>query len=178
MRSIFKCLTVVLLVTFAAACSNPHQDALDNIKKAEEITFSETGLVNPDHVDELIAAYESFTNEFPADTLSPDFLFKAGDVAMNTNRSNKAIKLYDRIISEYNEYRKAPEALFLKGYVYENNLGRLDKAEAIYKEFLAKYPDNEFADDAEVSLKYLGKSPEELIEIFQKENAEKQGQEL
>jgi tetratricopeptide (TPR) repeat protein len=62
--------------------------------------------------------------------------------------------------------------LFLKGYVYENNLGRLDKAKAIYEEFLQKYPDNDFADDAEVSLKYLGKSPEELIEIFQRKAGE------
>jgi TolA-binding protein len=130
--------------------------------------------VNAEFVDDLIAAYESFATEFPADTLAADYLFKAGDVVMNTNRSNKAIQLYDRIINDYSDYRKAPEALFLKGYVYENNLGRLDKAKAIYEEFLAKFPDNEFADDAEVSLKYLGKSPEELIEIFQKENAAKQ----
>lgn len=178
MRGIFRSFTVIALIAVAAACSNPQQDALDNIKAVEKSTFSESGLVNTEYVDDLIAAYESYANEFSTDTLAPDYLFKAGDVAMNTNRSNKAIRLYDRIITEYNTYHKAPEALFLKGYVYENNLGRLDKAKEIYEEFLAKYPENEFADDAEVSLKYLGKSPEELIEIFQKENAEKQGQEL
>lgn len=170
MRSILKCLTAIVFVAFATACSNPHQDALDKIKKVEKDTFSENGLVQAENVDELIAAYENFANDFPTDSLSPDFLFKAGDVAMNTNRSNKAISLYKRIINEYGDYKKAPEALFLQAYVYENNLGRLDKAKAIYEAFLTKYPDNDFADDAEVSLKYLGKSPEELIEIFQKEN--------
>jgi len=173
MKSFFNGLMAAALIVMVASCSTPQQDALDNINEMEKNTFSENGLVNTENVDDLIAVYESFANDFPADTLSPDFLFKAGDVAMNTNRSNKAIKLYDRIINEYNGYHKAPEALFLKGYVYENNLGRLDKAKAIYEEFLTKYPDNEFADDAEVSLKYLGKSPEELIEIFQKENAAK-----
>lgn len=177
MRSILKYLSFVMAFAIAASCSNPHQDALENIKEVENKTFSESGLVNAEFVDDLIAAYENFAGEFPQDTLAPDYLFKAGDVAMNTNRSNKAIRLYDRIINEYSDYRKAPEALFLKGYVYENNLGRLDKAKAIYEEFLARHPDNEFADDAEVSLKYLGKSPEELIEIFQKENAEKQADE-
>ncbi len=93
---------------------------------------------------------------------------------MNSNRSNKAINLYDQIISEFNNYPKAPEALFLKGYVYENNLGRLDKAKVIYEEFLTKYPENEFADDAEVCLRYLGKSPEELIEIFQNQSNQTQ----
>ena len=92
---------------------------------------------------------------------------------MNTGRATQAINIYSRIVEQYPDYSKAPEALFLQGYVYENNLGRLDKAKAIYEEFLAKYPDNDFADDAEVSLKYLGKTPEELIEIFQ-QNAEYQ----
>lgn len=177
MKSIFKCLTVAAVVVITASCNNPHQNALNNIQDVESKTFSESGMVNAEFVDDLIAAYESFAQEFPKDTLAPDYLFKAGDVAMNTNRSNKAIQLYDRIINDYSDYRKAPEALFLKGYVYENNLGRLDKAKVIYEEFLAKHPNNEFADDAEVSLKYLGKSPEELIEIFQKENAEKQANE-
>jgi TolA-binding protein len=92
---------------------------------------------------------------------------------MNTNRSMEAIKFYDRILTDFPDYRKAPEALFLKGYVYENNLGRLDKAKEIYETFMAKYPENEFADDAKVSLQYLGKSPEELIEIFQKSDSTK-----
>jgi TolA-binding protein len=91
---------------------------------------------------------------------------------MNTNRSRQAIRYYDRIITDYPGYKKTPEAMFLKGYVYENNLGRLDKAKEIYEAFLELYPDNEFADDAEVSLRFLGKSPEELIEIFQKEQGE------
>lgn len=177
MRSILKLFAMVALVATVAACQSPRQDSLAKIKEAEQSTFSESGLVDPAHVDELINAYESFADQFPDDSLAPEYLFKAGDVAMNTNRSNKAILLYDRILTNYADYRKAPEALFLKGYVYENNLGRLDKAEKIYREFLDKYPDNEFADDAEVSLRYLGKSPEELIEIFQKESEKKKGQE-
>jgi len=38
----------------------------------------------------------------------------------------------------------------------------------LYREFLQKYPNHEFADDAELSLKNLGKTPEELLEQFQK----------
>lgn len=177
MRSIFKCLAPFLVVLMIVSCQSPRQDSLEKINEMESLAFSESGLVNAGHVDELIQTYQEFANEFPEDSLAPEYLFKAGDVAMHTNRSNKAILLYDRIINEYSNYRKAPEALFLKGYVFENNLGRLDRAEAIYKEFLEKYPDNEFADDAEVSLKYLGKTPEELIEIFQQENAAKQAEE-
>ena len=174
MKRIFAGTAIVCLVLMMASCGSPRSEKLQEIKDIESTTFSESGLIDAKGVDALIAAYESFANDFPTDSLAPDYLFKAGDVAMNTNRSNKAIELYDRIITNFGSYHKAPEALFLKGYVYENNLGRLDKAQAIYEEFLEKYPDNEFADDAEVSLKYLGKSPEELIEIFQQENAAKE----
>ncbi len=156
------------------ACQSPRQDTIENIKITEQDVFSENGMIDRNRVDELIEIYVAFADEFPKDTLAPAYLFKAGDIAMNTNRSRQAIRAYDRIITDYPDYRKTPEALFLKGYVYENNLGRLDKAKEIYEAFLVLYPDNEFADDAEVSLKFLGKSPEELIEIFQQGEAKEE----
>lgn len=163
----FLLLTASLILVLFNACQSPRQDAIENIKTTEQEIFSENGMIDRNRVDELIETYVGFADEFPQDTLAPEYLFKAGDIAMNTNRSRQAIRSYDRIITDYPDYRKTPEALFLKGYVYENNLGRLDKAKEIYEAFLVLYPENEFADDAEVSLKFLGKSPEELIEIFQ-----------
>lgn len=162
----FLIFTTMVLVIISS-CKSPQQKAIDKIAGLENELFSEDGKLDPNRVEELISAYLSFVDSYPADTMAAFYLFKAGDVTMNTGRANQAIKFYSRILEQYPNYSKAPEALFLQGYVYENNLGRLDKAKAIYEEFLAKYPDNDFADDAEVSLKYLGKSPEELIEIFQ-----------
>lgn len=43
-------------------------------------------------------------------------------------------------------------------------------AEKYYKLFLEKYPNNDFTDDAEISLKNLGKTPEQLIEEFEEMN--------
>ncbi len=62
--------------------------------------------------------------------------------------------------------------MYLKAYVYENYLGDLEHAKMIYIEFLEKYPDNEFADDAEISIQNLGKSPEELIRQFEEQQAQ------
>jgi tetratricopeptide (TPR) repeat protein len=162
-------LSALLLIT---ACKSQRQKALDSITIIEQEAFTESGMIDPQMVNNLTQAYIDFADQFPEDSLAPEYIFKAGDIFMNTNRSNNAIKMYNRIIEDYSDYRKSPEALFLKGYVYENNLGRLDQARAIYEEFLGKYPDNDFAKDAEISLKYLGKSPEELIEIFQQMNEE------
>jgi tetratricopeptide (TPR) repeat protein len=165
-KNIFP-ITLLLLVAMVIGCKDSHRDAIDQIKKTETEVFDKNGMIDQARIDELIDVYISFSDSYPQDSLAADYLFKAADVAMTTSRSNQAITLYQRIREEYPHYRKVPEALFLEGYVYENYLGRLDKAKALYEEFLEKYPDNDFADDAEVSLKYLGKSPEELIELFQ-----------
>ena len=165
-KNIFP-ITLLLLLVMIIGCKDSHRDALDQIKKTEAEVFDKNGMIDHDRIDELIETYLGYANSYPQDSLAADYIFKAADVAMTTNRSNQAITLYQRIIEEYPNYRKVPEALFLEAYVYENYLGRLDKAKALYEEFLEKYPDNDFADDAEISLKYLGKSPEELIELFQ-----------
>ncbi|NLO50196.1 MAG: tetratricopeptide repeat protein [Bacteroidales bacterium] len=165
-KNIFP-IALLLLLVVMIACQNSGRQAIEQIKKTEASVFDENGMIDPARVDELIGVYISFADNYPQDSLSPGYLFKAADVAMTTNRSNQAITLYQRIREEYPDYRKVPEALFLEGYVFENYLGRLDKAKAIYEDFLEKYPDNDFAKDAEISLKYLGKSPEELTEIFQ-----------
>jgi tetratricopeptide (TPR) repeat protein len=165
-KNIFP-ITLLLLLVMVIGCKDSHRDAIDQIKKIEAEVFDKNGMIDHDRIDELIETYLGYANSYPQDSLAADYIFKAADVAMTTNRSNQAITLYQRIREEYPNYRKVPEALFLEAYVYENYLGRLDKAKALYEEFLEKYPDNDFADDAEISLKYLGKSPEELIELFQ-----------
>lgn len=173
MKRYFQIVLIATMVVAFAACESARTKTIKNIEKTETEVFAENGTLNSDKVNDLIAVYVAFAEKFPGDSLAPSYIFKAGDIAMNTNRSMEAIKFYDRILTDFPNYRKAPEALFLKGYVYENNLGRLDKAKEIYEAFITKYPDNEFTDDAKVSLQYLGKSPEELIEIFQKADSTK-----
>ncbi len=174
MKRHFKVFMFATVLLAVAACQSERTKAIKNIGKTETEVFGENGALNRDRVNDLITVYVAFADKFPTDSLAPSYIFKAGDIAMNTNRSMEAIKFYDRILSDFPDYRKAPEALFLKGYVYENNLGRLDKAKEIYEAFITKYPTNEFADDAEISLKYLGKSPEELIQMFQKSDSTNQ----
>jgi outer membrane protein assembly factor BamD (BamD/ComL family) len=158
---------LLMLGSVLMSCQSQREKDLKAVRQSENELFSEGGMVDRTRVAPLLDKYVQFADNYPDDTLAPAFLFKAGDMAMNTNRSVQAIQFYNRIIEEYPDYPKVPEAMFLKGYVYENNLGRLDKAQEIYEEFIARFPDNDFADDAKVSLQYLGKSPEELIEIFQ-----------
>ena len=158
------------------ACTSPKDKSKAEIKGMEDSLFSnETKMVDRTKARELIQLYTEFADNFPDDQEAPGMLFKAGDMAMNLNMANQAIDIFDRIMANYPDFDKAPQCLFLKAYVYENDLRDLDMAKKLYEEFLEKYPDDEFADDAQISIQNLGKSPEELIREFE-EKAKAQGE--
>jgi tetratricopeptide (TPR) repeat protein len=165
-------LLFVLLTVSAVAiqCSkDPKAKILDLEKKmaSEDFTLDEKGM---QVAHELVAAYLDFAGKFKESPEAPDFLYRAADLSLNINKAKQSLDLYNQIIYQYPEYKKVPECLFLMGYIYENNFQELGKAKEIYEQFLAKYPNHDFADDARVSIENLGKSPEELIRMFEEKN--------
>lgn len=102
-----------------------------------------------------------------------DVLLKAAGLAKTIENPQKAIELYTKVAEGMPQHKKAPTALFMIGFVQENDLNDLNKAKSTYETFLQRYPnDPDFTDDAQNALKMLGKSPDEIIREF-----EKQGQE-
>ena len=100
-----------------------------------------------------------------------DLLLKAAGLAKTIENPQKAVELYSKLAEGMPQHPKAPTALFMLGFVYENDLGDLAKAKSVYESFLQKYPnDADFADDAQTALKMLGKSPEEIIREFEQQN--------
>lgn len=166
-------LVPAMLIT---ACSSPGDNLKSSIKAMEDSLFAdETKMIDRQKARDLIKLYVQFADENPEDKDTPATLFKAGDLSMNLNMPRQAIQLFDRIMANYPDFEKAPQCLFLKGYIFENDLKDLKMAKQIYEEFLVKYPDDEFADDAQISIQNLGKSPEELIREFE-EKAKQQEQ--
>jgi tetratricopeptide (TPR) repeat protein len=93
-----------------------------------------------------------------------DLLLKAAGLAKTIELPEKSLELYQRVVQTQAKHPKAPTALFMSGFVYENDLNDLKKAKAVYEQFLREYPnDPDFADDAKMALQMLGKSPEEII---------------
>lgn len=99
-----------------------------------------------------------------------DVLLKAAGLAKTVENPQKAIELYSKIADGLPQHKKAPTALFMIGFVQENDLGDMGKAKATYESFLQKYPnDPDFADDAQNAIKMLGKSPDDIIKEFEKQ---------
>ena len=166
----------IISVLFFACSSSPEDEAKSKINELESNLFSsEDMVVNRKQASELVNAYIDYADKFPDDTLTPEYIFKAADICMNILNPSKAIWFFDRIIREYPNYKKVPESMFLKAYVYDNNMQSYDLARKLYTEFMEKYPDNEFADDAKVSIQNLGKTPEEIImEIEERAKAQQE----
>ena len=154
------------------SCNNePKQVTMSDIKELEDELFnSSMSIPNPEKAQTLVNMYIDYANNNPQDTISPNLLFKAADISMNFRAPVKSIALFNRIINEYPDYKNVHTAMFLKGFVYEDQLKDFSNARKSYMEFLDRYPNSDFADDARVSLQHLGKSPEELIKEFENNN--------
>jgi outer membrane protein assembly factor BamD (BamD/ComL family) len=168
----------VLLFTIAfllssCAGSGERSDKKDidldaSIKKLEnELYSSDQTKFDRQKAGLLIDLYTEYADTYPDDTAAPAYLYKASDLSMNLRQPVETIALFNRILDKYPDYEKSPTVLFLKAFVYEDQMNDLNRARQYYELFLEKYPNNEFADDAKVSLKNLGKTPEQLIKEFE-----------
>lgn len=170
MKRIKNTIIILAAITFMAACTAGSERDASEIAAAEDALFSEDkGITDKSKAIELVDMYVAYADNYPEDSMAAEYLFKGAEFCLSMELGQRSIDLYDRVILEYPDFRKAPECLFLKGYVYENYLGNLEEARMIYELFLQKYPDNDFADDARISIENLGKSPEELIKQFEEQ---------
>jgi len=78
---------------------------------------------------------------------------------LEANKNYKeTLAIYDYILAHPDDFSKAPAALFLKGFTYDEYLKNYDEAKKYYTDFLEKYPEDKYAESAKSSLKNLGKT--------------------
>ncbi|MBR9831159.1 tetratricopeptide repeat protein [Acidiluteibacter ferrifornacis] len=143
------------------------------VNEFESKVFQNDSSMDITNANLLIEGYVKYANEYPEDSESATFVFKAAEVSLGLNQGTTALALYTKVYEDYPEFEKRPYSLFLQAFINENNLGKLEEARVIYEKFIADYPDHPMADDAQYSLDNLGKSPDELIKEF--EAKQKQG---
>jgi TolA-binding protein len=169
-KSILIVLGLILMSVLLVQCSNDQKTRIVNLEKqiaSEKFVFDQKGM---EVAGELARAYVDFADAHKDSPETPAYLYKAADLMLNLNKSKESLDLYNRIIYQYPDYEKAPECLFLMAYIYENNFQNYGKAKEIYEQFIQKYPTHDFADDASISIENMGKSPEELIRMFEEKN--------
>jgi len=166
----YKTISLLLISTlfFFSSCGPSRDKSVKMIRGVEQRLFSPEA-VNFDKAkaDSLLNLYEAFIQAHPKDSLAPGFLFKAASLAMNMNDGKKAIAFFDQYTTSYPEGPKAAICLFFKAFIYENLLKDLGKAKDTYLLFIKRYPNDEFADDAQLAIQNLGKTPDQMVREFE-----------
>lgn len=105
------------------------------------------------------------------DSLSAEYLIDAATVARNLNQVPRVLDIFKWIYTIFPNHPKAADAMFLEGFTLDSDMKELEKARTAYQNFLSRYPNDEFSDDAKVLLQNLGKSDEEILSELEKNAA-------
>ena len=142
---------------------------VEEINKLESQVFGVGASPEKENVVKLVDAYVLYAKHNPDDVKSPEYLFKALDVAVGVNAEGpqKAIDIANIMIEQYPDFEMTPMAMFLKGFVYENMMTDYDKALDTYHQFLDKYPNSPLVNDVKSTIENIGLTPEELIKKFE-----------
>ena len=156
---------------------SPREAAVQRIDSLEnQIKASIQKEENPDVTLSMhaIKNYQFFANDFPKDTLSPIYLFKAGQLYEGVLRDfPKAAEMYKQAYENYPEFKNRPMMLFHDGNAYAEAQDTA-RASLKLKEFIRTYKDHPFADDAQGLLKLMHMNEAQMAEFLKGKTSEPQ----
>lgn len=158
---------VALVLSFG--CGEKTEKATDvasRIKAMEDSVFESLSF-DQRKAQALLDVYKAYANTYPQDSLAPDYLFRAANLAKTMHEGEQGITLYDRIIKDYPSWKRLPDVYYLKAFTIDSDLDRKGEAKTAYEEVIARYPDHAFAKDARAMIDNLQYTDEELIQRFQ-----------
>jgi len=123
--------------------------------------------VNRKSAQSYVDACEAYALAYPGTTEAAEYLYKGTEVSRTLRTFSKSLSMYDWILDQYPDYEKAPTAMFLKGFIIENELKNNQLAKEVYNSFLAKYPEHQLRDDVQFLLDNVGKTDEEIMEMIE-----------
>ena len=177
-RSLKLLLFAVSVSLMLFACGDQKADLSAKIEDLSAKVYNDsTKRIDENFAKEYVAACEQFASKYPEETQSPALLLKAAETARNVKDFDKALSLYDKIINDFPNYEKAPQAMFLKAFTIDDNMKNKEEAKVLYEAFIQKYPNDEFASSAQFMLNNLYKSDEEIIKEFEANQKAKAGTE-
>jgi tetratricopeptide (TPR) repeat protein len=178
--AIFTIFMAALLFSCGTAGIKPDPDSREGkilkIEDLEQMIFNlnDSKAFNDSAAQAVVRAYEDFANAFPDDELAPEYLFRAGEVALGLDKPLQSVAFFRKVCQLYRNHDKASYSLFLQAYVLDNHLNDDERAEELYREFIEKYPEHPMTKDEEYSIQNIGKSDEDLIREFE-EKLKEQG---
>jgi peptidyl-prolyl cis-trans isomerase C len=91
-------------------------------------------------------------NDFVAQKKTAQELFRAGQEA---GPATDRIAAYQELLKEYPDSDVSPQAQFMIGFIYSEELKNYDEADKAFRQLLARYPKAELADSARWMLEHM-----------------------
>lgn len=155
--------SLIVLNELRSAEVRPFEEVHDEIKDA--LTQRELERVNEAAYAELRKGYnvQNFiADEMQAVERSPEELW---NLAQNSTDSQQRLKYYEQIVQKYKNSEYAPEALFMVGFVYAEELQSPPDADRAFNRVISEYPNSEVAKTAEWMLKNMGQPMPEFEDL-------------
>ncbi len=101
--------------------------------------------------------------------LSAEEYFNKAEAAQKRKRFNDAIFYYDEVIKYHKNDQDDCKAMFMKGFLFAEELKNKEKAIEIFEKFLELYPEGDLTESAQYMLSSL-KNNEDMIESIEFED--------
>lgn len=161
---------LILFVCLGLMSCDKKASMLKEINTIEKDLLANVANLDKAKAQLLIQKSQAYALAYPKDTSSAKVLFKAADVARGIGDFPNAMKMWNEIQFNFGQTKYAPEALFLQGFTYENDLQNKEKAKECYVRFLNAYPKHDLSDDVNMALEKIDIPLEELIKQFEAKN--------
>jgi tetratricopeptide (TPR) repeat protein len=106
-------------------------------------------------LQESIIAFESMLKKYPRHSLTDEIYWNLANIYQKLGKFDLAVNYLAKISEDYNEDILADDAYYLMARIYEDQLGDREKAKALYREFLVKYPGSKFVAEARLHFRKL-----------------------
>ncbi len=118
-------------------------------------------MFNQNEAMEAMRMYVEFSTKYPNDSLTPEYLFRAADIAQGTGNYEQAAEYLETILEKHTMYVKYQDVLFSAALVYDNYLENVnhgdERAIQLYDLIINKYPGSNYAEQSKTLKTYVGK---------------------
>ena len=177
-----RIITIVLAAVLLAACGSKNNagkatrqeaDSLVAAYRYSDSLFAVCGRIDTAAFGDFISRAQAFAEAHPQDTLAPDMLYRAGVGSMilakaATNKvdrgenAKRALAIFRRFQELFPDHPQERLCYWQRAIVYDDILGDWRSAEAEYRDFITRFPNDSLTPVFQQYLTLLGKSESEL----------------
>jgi len=157
-----------MMLLWVSCNENPIQklEQLDQELVSSPVEDSDAVLISTREkkAEVLLSEIQKFISHSPDNQDAAEWMFRSGEIYLTELKSPaQAAETLEKTATVYPNHQVSAKALFMAAFIFNNELKNYAKAQELYASFTNKYPDHPLRNDAELELKFMGKSAEDFL---------------